>query len=314
MGAVWGRSGKNAANMGEIEQEYERKREERKSFGQKVLDYVIITLASAVFGAGVSLFVDPCSLAPGGVTGVAIILSRVLPAETGTLIMLINIPILCLGIWKFGIRFMVSTFYATVLTSFFTNFFSCFQPATKDILLGALMGSVLIAFSMGIIFKRGATTGGMDIIIKCLRLKFPYMKTGFFYLVVDVCIVTLSAFVFREVDLALYGGIAVVVTSTVLDLVLYGRDEAKLIYIISDSPDRITDRLLAELKIGVTHLRGEGAYSKKEKEIIMCVVRKPLAPKIEEIVKDEDAGAFMIVTRATEIFGQGYKSYFGERL
>ncbi|MBR6769871.1 MAG: YitT family protein [Lachnospiraceae bacterium] len=296
------------------EREFGQKREEQKPLKEKILDYSMITLASALYGAGVSLFIDPCSLAPGGVTGVAIILSRLLFIETGKLIMLLNIPILCLGIWKFGIRFMVSTFYATLMTSFFTTFFAGFSPATEDVLLGALGGSVLIALSMGTIFKQGSTTGGMDIIIKCLRLKFPYIKTGVLYLITDVCIVGLSAVVFGKIDLALYGGIAVVVTSTMLDLVLYGKDEAKLIYIISDFPEQITGRLLEELEIGVTYLRGAGAYSRKEKDIIMCVVRKSLSFRVEEVVKDEDAEAFMIVTRATEIFGEGYKSYFGERL
>lgn len=298
----------------EIEQEYEKKKEIEKTVKQRILDYVIITLASITYAMGVSLFIDPNNMAPGGVTGIAIILSRLMPFETGTLIMLINIPIILLGMWKFGLRFIVSTFYAIVMTSIFTNIFASFEPATNDILLAALAGSVLIAGSIGVIFKRGATTGGTDIIIKCLRLKIPHMKTGVLFFITDVCIVTISGFVFRDIDAALYAGIAVVVTSVVLDVVLYGRDGAKLIYVISDKPVEITDRVLAELDVGVTHLSGEGAYSGKEKKIIMCVVRKPIAPRIEEIVKEEDSDAFMIITSATEIFGEGYKSYFSEKI
>lgn len=298
----------------EIEQEYEKKKEIEKTVKQRILDYVIITLASITYAMGVSLFIDPNNMAPGGVTGIAIILSRLMPFETGTLIMIINIPIILLGMWKFGLRFIVSTFYAIVMTSIFTNIFASFGPATNDILLAALAGSVLIAGSIGVIFKRGATTGGTDIIIKCLRLKIPHMKTGVLFFITDVCIVTISGFVFRDIDAALYAGIAVVVTSVVLDVVLYGRDGAKLIYVISDKPVEITDRILAELDVGVTHLSGEGAYSGKEKKIIMCVVRKPIAPRIEEIVKEEDSDAFMIITSATEIFGEGYKSYFSEKI
>lgn len=298
----------------EIEQEYEKKKEIEKTVKQRILDYVIITLASITYAMGISLFIDPNNMAPGGVTGIAIILSRLMPFETGTLIMIINIPIILLGMWKFGLRFIVSTFYAIVMTSIFTNIFASFGPATNDILLAALAGSVLIAGSIGVIFKRGATTGGTDIIIKCLRLKIPHMKTGVLFFITDVCIVTISGFVFRDIDAALYAGIAVVVTSVVLDVVLYGRDGAKLIYVISDKPVEITDRILAELDVGVTHLSGEGAYSGKEKKIIMCVVRKPIAPRIEEIVKEEDSDAFMIITSATEIFGEGYKSYFSEKI
>ena len=233
--------------------------------------------------------------------------------ETGTLIMLINIPIIVLGMWKFGFRFIISTFYTIAATSAFTNIFARFGAATDDILLAALAGSVLIAVSIGVIFKRGATTGGTDIIVKCLRLKYPHLKTGSLFFIMDLCIVSLSGIVFRNIDSALYAGISVVVTAIVLDMVLYGTDEAKLVYIISDCQVRITDRLLEELDIGVTRLSGEGAFSGNKKKIIMCVVHKPLAPKVEEIVKEEDADAFMIVTSATEIFGEGYKSYFGEK-
>ncbi len=297
----------------EIEQEYERKREESKTVKQILLDYLIIFAASFLYAVAVSLFVDPNNLAPGGVTGIAIILNRVIPLETGTLIMIINIPIIFLGMYKFGIRFIVSTIFAIVMTSFFTNLLAPFGPATNDVLLAALAGSVMIAVSVGTIFKRGATTGGIDIIIKCLRLKFPHLKTGRLFFIFDAIVVIISAFVFRDVDSALYAAIAVVVTSLVMDVVLYGRDGAKLLYVISDNSTTITDRLLAELDIGVTHLNGTGAYSGKDKQIIMCVVRKPLEPRVEEIVKEEDEDAFMIITSATEIFGEGYKSYFSEK-
>ncbi len=120
---------------------------------------------------------------------------------------------------------------------------------------------------------------------------------------------TSSAFVFGDINLALYAGIAVAVTSFGLDRVLYGRDGAKLIYIISDSYESITRRLLQDMDIGVTHIRGFGAYS-----VIMCVVKVQMSPRVEEIVKQEDAEAFMIVTSATEIYGEGYKSYFSEKL
>lgn len=300
--------------LAKMEQEYEKKREEKKSVKQIMMDYIVITLASVVYAAGVSFFIDPNNLAPGGVTGIAIILNRMVPLETGTLILLINIPIVILGMWKFGGRFIVSTFYAIAMTSVFTNFFASFGAATDDILLAALAGSVLIAAAIGTIFKRGATTGGTDIIIKCFRLKFPHLRTGALFFMTDVCIVAVSGVVFRDMDSALYAGIAVVVTAVVLDVVLYGRDGAKLVYIISDCQERITDRVLADLDVGVTHLSGAGAYSKKEKKIIMCVVRKSLLPRIEEIVKEEDTDAFMIITSATEIFGEGYKSYFSEKI
>ncbi|MCI8775338.1 MAG: YitT family protein [Lachnospiraceae bacterium] len=278
-----------------------------------VRNYAMITLMALLNAAAISLFIDPHNLAPGGVTGIAVIISRVLSVETGTLIFALNVPILLFAIWQFGLHFAVSTIYATVLISVFTNLLAPFGPATDDILLAVLAGGVLYAVSIGLIMKAGATTGGMDIIVKWLRVKLPYLKTGVLFFITDAIIISVSGIVFRNLDVALYAGIIAVVNSVVLDFVLYGKDEAKLQYIISDKADTITDRLLKELDIGVTQIEGRGAFSKKEKKVLMCVVKKPVSPRVEDIVKEEDAEAFMVITSATEIFGEGYKSYFADR-
>ena len=296
------------------EKELEIQRLDKKTPLQMFRDYVMITVASFIYAVSVSMFLDPNSLAPGGITGIAIILNRLFGIETGTWMLLINIPILLIGIWKFGLRFILSTIYCTAMTSLFTNLLTPVGAVTTDPLLASLAGSALMAVSMGWVFKAGSTTGGTDIIIKLLRLKFPYLKTGALFFLTDVVIVIASAFVFRNIDKALYAGIVVIITSVVLDVVLYGRDEAKLIYIISDHAEKIAGRLLEELDIGVTYVQGSGAYSGKEKSVIMCAMKKNISPKAEEIVKEEDPLAFMIVTSATEIFGEGYKSYFSEKL
>lgn len=293
-----------------------RKKLQKKKVSVKktIKDYLLITIACGVYSVAISMFLDPNSLAPGGVTGIAIILNRLIHVETGTLILLINIPILILGAWKFGLRFSLSTIYSTVLISLFTNLLTDVKVVTADPLLAALVGGSLSAIGIGWVFKAGATTGGTDIIIKLLRIKMPHLRTGGLFLAMDVVIVALSAFVFKDIDVALYAGLTVFVISLVLDLVLYGRDEAKLMFIISDRSEEITRRLLEELDIGVTYIRGAGAFSGKEKQVILCAAKKSIAPKTEVIVKEEDPQAFMIITSATEIYGEGYKSYFSEKL
>lgn len=282
--------------------------------GKKILKYGMITLAAFLYAVGVGLFLDPNSLAPGGVTGISILLSHVVGLETGTWILLLNIPILAVGWWRFGTRFILSTIYCTILTSVFTNLLTPCGAVTEDLVLASLAGGALMAMGIGIVLKNGATTGGMDIVVKILRTKLPHLKTGSLFLCTDVCVVVLSALVFRNIEHALYAGVAVFITSIVLDLVLYGRDGAKLIYIISDHSEKIAKCLLEDLNIGVTFITGEGAYSGKEKQVILCVVRKNLSVKVEDIVKAQDAMAFMIVTSATEIYGEGYKNIMGERI
>lgn len=287
----------------------------RHPFWQKCKRFLLMTVGAIIYAFAISTIADPNSMAPGGVAGLSVILSRVIPVQTGTLIWCFNIPILLLGLWKFGAKFIVSTVYCTALTSIATNLFSGkIPPLTNDILLAAIAGGVLIAVGIGMVFKAGSTTGGTDIIVKVLRLRFPHMKTSRLFLALDAAVVGSSAFVFHNVDAALYAAIMVFVASTVLDIILYGKDSAKFIYIISDKSEQIAKRLLEELNIGVTYVKGVGAYSGKDKNVIMCVVKKHVAPKTEDIVKEEDPMAFMIVTSATEIYGEGYKNLFSEKI
>ena len=287
---------------------------EKKSLKTRIKDYIIITIASFFYGLAISQFLDPNDIAPGGVSGLSMIINRIINIEVGTIILMINIPILILGLYKFGFRFLISTIYATVMGSVFTNILALYPPITTDPLLATICGSAIASIAIGYIFKAGATTGGTDIIVKVLRLKFPHLKTGRLFLICDMFVVLLSAFVFEHTDSALYAAIGVFLMSIVFDIVLYGADGAKLIYIISNDWQAIATRLLMELDVGVTYLEGEGAYSNERKRVIMCVVRKQIAPQVEEVVKEEDGNAFMIVSSAAEIYGEGYKNIYSEKI
>ncbi|MBQ3514475.1 MAG: YitT family protein [Lachnospiraceae bacterium] len=275
--------------------------------GKLAKKYMFFLLASLSYAIGISLFLDPNQLAPGGIVGICVILHQFTHISTGTLYFVLNVPILILGFIKFGSKVMMDTLFMVVLNSIFTNYFTAYGPVTKEYLLAAIAGSVLVGVGIGIVFRQGATTGGIDIIVKLLRSKFPHMSTGKIFMILDILVVTISGIVFGNFNLAMYAFIAVVFSSKVVDYILYGDDEAKLIYIISNSQKEITERLLKEANVGVTFIQGSGGYSKTNYEIIMCVVRKRLSPKVEEIVKEEDEKAFMIVCRASEIFGEGYK-------
>jgi len=287
---------------------------EKKTAKDIVKDYILITIAASIYSAAISLFLDPNSMAPGGVTGISMILNRFTHIETGTWILVINIPILLVGMWKFGFKFLLSTIYCTIVTSIATNLLTPFGAVTEDKLLAALVGGALMAVAMGIVFKAGASSGGTDIIIKLLRLRFPHLKTGNLFFITDALIVAASAFFMADIDTALYAGLVVVINSLLLDVVLYGRDGAKMIFIISDRHEKIAERLLDELDLGVTYISATGAYTGKEKQVIMCIMRKILSPKAEEVVRQEDHSAFMIITNATEIYGEGYKSIFSQKL
>lgn len=285
-----------------------------KHIRREIKNYIVITWSAVIYAVGVSLFLDPNNIAPGGLTGIAILLNRMSGVPTGTLILLLNIPLIALGIWKFGWRFILSTSYAIVVISAVTDALAPFDALTGEPILAALAGGGLTAFALGMIFRCGATTGGVDIVVKLLRLKYPYLRTGSLFMILDVAVAACSGIVFRDIEVALYAMIAIFVMSYIMDFVLYGGDEAKLIYIISDQPDEIAERILKEIDIGITYLRGEGGYSSQQKKVIMCVTKKQQAPEIEVVVKEEDPRAFMIITSASEIYGEGYKNIFADKI
>ncbi len=278
------------------------------------INLIGIVLGSFIYACGISLFLDPNNLAPGGASGLAIIFNRITSLETGTLYFIINVPIMLLGLWKYGVRFIATTFFSILINSYFTNMLAGAGALTSDPLIATMAGSVLVGVGVAIVFKSRATTGGTDIIVKVLHDKYKHIKTGVIFLLTDIVIVAFSGFVFKDINIIMYALISVFVQGKVLDMVLYGGDEAKLFYIISDKPQAISERILKEIDITATFLQGKGAYTGKEKQVILCVARKQQGPAIEEIVKSEDKDAFMIISSANEIYGEGYKNIMSDKL
>ena len=271
-----------------------------------IIRYVVITLSAIMYGLGIGLFLNPNQLAPGGISGIAIILKEVFPMlpGVGVLIIIINVPIMILGAWKFGKKFLLSTLYSLIVSSV------AIDAVTNDLMLASVIGGALFGFAMGVLFRMDTTTGGLDIIVKIIKQKHPHMKTGQIYMIIDVAILIASAIAFNNVEVALFAAIAIYVSSLAMDKAIYVGDEATLVYIISKQRKIISVRMLQELDIGVTMLQGRGAYTNKSTEIIMCVMRKQMLVKVRNILKEVDPDAFMIVTTANEVFGEGFKSQF----
>ncbi|HBR30948.1 MAG TPA: YitT family protein, partial [Clostridiales bacterium] len=267
------------------------------------------TVSCFIYAVGISLFLDPNRLAPGGVTGIAIIINNITDFPTGTLVLIINIPIMVIAVLKLGFKLFVSSIYALIISSFAINLLAPYGPVTDDLLLASITGAVLVGVSIGLIFRAGATTGGADIIVKLLRLRFKHIKTGRIFMISDGIVVAISGFVFKNINVALYAGISVLIQSFVLDLVLYGTDGARLLYIISDNENDIAERFMKELDVGVTYLQGRGAYTSKNKKVMLCAMRKQLLPRARGIVLQHDENAFMIVTSANQVFGEGFRRH-----
>ena len=288
------------------------KREKYVSLGARIFG---ITTASLLYAVGVGVFLNPNNLAPGGVSGIAIILKKIFPVlpGVGMLILIINIPIMIVGWKKFGPRFIINTSYALVISSLFIDIIPKMIDAdsvSDNPMLSSIIGGAAFGLAMGLLFRMETTTGGMDIIVKIVRGKYPHLKTGQIYLLLDIVILIASAFAFSNVEVALYAAIAIYVSTLVMDKAIYIGDEATLIYIMSKKRKQIADYMMKELDVGVTFIKSKGAYSNTDGEIIMCVMRKQRLAKVRTALKETDPEAFMIVTSANEVFGEGFKFHF----
>ena len=275
--------------------------------------FMMATLGAVIYAASIGFFLDPNHLSAGGITGIAQILSKLLPVGTGTLALVMNIPILLLGLWKFGWRFFAMTGYVLVVSSPLMDLFYA-HPLTADPVLAAVAGGALLGLGMGILFRAGASSGGVDIITKVLRLRFPHIKTGVIFFVLDAIIIVASAVVFGGLDVALYATIGILVSTFVMNYVLYGSDEARMVYIVSNDPQQTANLLLEKLNLGGTFLNGYGAYTGKERKVLMCVMRPKQLPAARELAASVDPNAFLIVAGVSAVFGEGFKAHNSEDL
>ncbi len=294
----------------------------KKSIALKILkQYLVITVGCIIFSLGIALFLDANKIASGGVSGLAIILSHITPLKmTGIWIIILNVPLFILGAVSFGRNFVISSLYSTVVSSLLIELFNfllkSYLPLTDDIIIAGVIGGGLMGLGMGIIFKMGSTSGGTDILVKFLRKKFRYIKTGIISLIIDVIIIGISFIFFKDFTLTFYTVLSLIVTTIALDWVLYGSESAKLVYVITDSEHAslICEKIIKELDIGATNLDGEGAYTGDKRRIIMCAIKKVQYPKLCDYIHEIDPRAFTIVSSAKEIYGEGYKDHTDSEL
>ena len=275
-----------------------------------VKSYVVITLGSLLYALAYNIFYAPNLVAMGGLTGLGQVLNAVIPAlPVGTTVFVMNVPLFFLG-WKFiGGHLLVSSLYAMTFSSFAIDVLDMiYQFPPMDTMLAAIFGGALLGAGIGLVFSKGATTGGTDLIARLLKLKFAWLPMGTLVLIPDFIVIVLAALAFGKVESALYGLVSLFITTKVMDMVLYGLDSSKVAYIISDSCKEITDAVMA-MDRGATILHGEGAYSGDEKKVLMVAFKQKEIVPLKEKVNEIDPRAFLIVCDAHDVLGEGFRTY-----
>ena len=281
-----------------------------RSVWRWIVDIVVIIIGSGIYALGVHSFTSPNDIAPGGVTGIATIVSSVTDWKVGTLIGLMNIPLLIAGFILLNKRVMIRTLISVVVLSFMTDYAFNAVPVyvaeSGSGILAAIFGGLLMGAGLGIVYVREGTTGGTDIVIKIINRFRPEMKLGTISFLINAAVAALGYFVYKNLDVVLYAVISIFVESKVMDALVYGGLEGKFLMIFSNQPQEIAQKLLL-MKRGVTLLKGEGAYSGEERQVICIAVHKNEYVKVKRIVKETDPEAFVIITGANEVLGKGFQ-------
>lgn len=264
-------------------------------------------MGCALYALAFNWCFQPNHFAFGGLTGAAQILNRLLPAlPVGVTVFVMNVPLFILGVRKMGLRLLVSSICAMTVSSAMIDLMDALYTfAPMEPMLACIYGGVLLGLSMGLMMRVGATTGGTELGARLLKYRLRYLSIGKLCLAIDVSIIVLYALVFRSVNNALYGIVAMYISTLVMDMVVYGSVSAKMAYIISDRSDQVVEQLL-ERDMGVTILPGQGAYTGKDKKIVLCAFKPRQIAAVKGIVRQVDPGAFIIVCDAHEILGEGF--------
>ena len=277
-----------------------------------VIDFVFVTVGSIVFAIGMQMFAVPNQIAPGGVSGLAVALNYLTGVSVGTWSFLINIPLLLLGYFLLGKHFTLSTLVSVTILSAIMNIVELMVPAySGDILLASLFSGVLIGAGLALVFLRGSTTGGTDIISRLIQRRHPHMPMGKLMLAIDVVVILFSALVFRKIEVVLYSLVTVYISAHTIDSVLYGVERGKLVYIVSSNAWEIADKIMQELDRGCTMLKGIGCYTRAESDIVMIALRRQQYHLVKEIAHETDPNSFLIVTDSAEVLGEGFKPIKG---
>ena len=274
-----------------------------------IIDLAIILFGSALYALGVHSFVSPNNIAPGGVTGIAVVLTSLLPVKVGTLILAFNIPLIILGFIFLNKSTMIKTLISVAAVTFFTDYLGQYVPTYSaeggNGIVAALFGGALMGIGLGLNYQREGTTGGTDIVTKIIQRFHPDMKLSVITGALDILVVCFGMLVYKDINVVLFAVVAIFVQSKVIDFIMYGTQESRFLMIFSEHSKEIAKKLLEQGR-GVTLFKAEGAYSGDERQVIATAVHRTAYSKVKRLVRETDPQAFVVMTSAAEVFGQGF--------
>ncbi len=269
-----------------------------------VIDYIKIIAGTLLTAISLVCFLVPHKIAPGGVSGIGTVIYYIFNIPVGVTMLAINIPLLIIGTKKLGGVFGIRTIVATILLSAFTDLLKL-PSLTDSPVLATVYGGLFMGIGLGIVLSAKATTGGTDLFAKLIHDSFPIVSMGLILFIIDFMVVFTAAIVFGP-DEALYAFICIFIIAKMIDLIQEGIKAAKAFFIITDHAEAICDKILKDLDRGATILIGKGAYTKANKDVILCVVNRFQIVRLKQIINEIDQDAFVLVSDVREVLGEGF--------
>ena len=277
---------------------------------EQLIAWLQIVLGCVIGAAAYPTFLDPGKIAPGGLTGVAMILKHLWGWDIGITSLILNIPLFIVGYKAMGRLFAFRSLVATILFSLMIDWLPLKEIPVEPI-LGTLYGGILLGIGLGFILRGGATTGGTDMAARMVHKYLPFLSVGMFLFLID-CVVVVAAWIFIGSSEALYALICIFVSGKAVDMVMLGLSSNKACFVITNEWENVSHRLMEELERVVTQLSARGAYTGVERPVVLCVLPPQEVSRLKEIVRQEDEKAFMFITEAHEALGEGFSSLNSE--
>lgn len=272
-----------------------------------IMDIIMIIVGGCIWATSINAFTSPNNFAPGGIVGISIVLNYLTGLPIGVMTIVITIPLLIFAIKKISLKFAIKTTLAVIITSILTDVFALFiPPYTDNPLLAAICAGAISGSGLGIIFRRGLSTGGTSLISRLTHDHIPFFSYAQLILFYDLVVITFATIVYKNWLSAVYAGISMVISEKIEDMLISGVRSGKLVFIVSDNTDPLYEGISEKMHRSATFLHGAGGYSKENKEVIMLVIKKYQLPRLKKLVLEIDPSAFIVVGEANEITGSNF--------
>lgn len=272
-----------------------------------IIETIMIIIGALFIAIGTAFFLLPNQLSSGGFSGITTIIYYLIGFPMGTTMIIINLPLFIIALLKIGKRFFFKALVGTAVLSIFLNAFEGVSAITHDRLLASIYGGILIGIGTAIILRANASTGGSELLGNIIASFKPMARTGKLIILIDTIVVILNVLFFKEIEVGLYSAIAIYLSGQMIDIIFEGTNFTKMIFIVSNKYEEIAKNIGTKIGRGSTGIYAQGMYHETDKMILWCVASRREIIRIKQIAKKIDEKAFIVISNAREVLGQGFK-------